>query len=378
MSEMDRYPCVSYLEHRAQHRMPHFAWEFLASGTGEEALIARNLATMASVRLLPRALAGRIVPQAATEIFGRCYDVPFGAAPIGMAGLLWPGAEAAIADAARTHNFPTTLSTVASAEIETIAERSEGRAWFQLYPPRDWQVTADLLDRCKAAAVPVLVITVDVPVGSRRERQRRAGITMPPKMSAKLVRDALLRPAWSYGVLRHGMPRFRTVERYAESPAMTDVVRFVGQGLHAMPNWDWLGRLRDAWKGALVIKGVMRVEDAARAAQIGVDGVWVSNHGGRQFDAGPAAVEVLPNIVEAVGHRTKILFDSGVRSGLDVARALALGADFVLLGRAFLFGAGAIGAKGPAHVAAILKEELDNALVQLGIQSLHELPHCRA
>jgi L-lactate dehydrogenase (cytochrome) len=244
--------------------------------------------------------------------------------------------------------------------------------WFQLYPPRDPEIRRDLLQRIKDCGFTTLLVTVDVPVGSRHERMNRAGVGAPPKLSARMLYQCALRPQWSLATLRHGQPKFRALEKYVDASQMQQFLLFLAREFSIL-DWDYLQAVRELWQGPLVIKGVLDVEEARRAVDIGFDGVMVSNHGGRQFDAAPSALEVLPEIVEAVSDRAKILFDSGVRSGLDIARAIALGADFVLLGRAFMYGVAALGERGGDHVAELLMADLKNNMIQLGCARLDEI-----
>ncbi len=370
---MSRYPSVAYLEERARRRIPHFAWEYLASGTGTDACVRRNRAALDEVTLTPRFMQGTFEPEITTTLFGVEYAAPFGVAPVGLTGLMWPHAERILARAAARQRIPYTLSTVATEAPETIGPLAGEMAWFQLYPPRREEVRHDLLVRARDAGFRTLLVTVDVPTGSRRERQVRAGVSIPPRMTPLTLYRAALRPAWSLATLGAGTPRFRGLEKYLESRDMLRMVGFIGRELSSSIDWAYLERVRNDWDGPMVLKGVLHPEEAERAVEIGLDGVLVSNHGGRQLDAAPATIRVLPAIVEAVGRRTKVLFDSGARGGLDIARAIALGADFVLLGRAFMFGVAALAEHGGDHVAEILKADLANNMTQLGCRTLTEL-----
>ena len=218
-----------------------------------------------------------------------------------------------------------------------------------------------------------LVITADVPMPSRRERTKRAGLRTPPKITPRFIWQGMTHPAWSVATLRAGLPRLRTMENYSESKDMAAVAEFVRFKFRVNLDWEYVKQVRDEWDGPVILKGILHEEDARKAVEIGLDGIVVSNHGGRQFDGAPASIERLPIIYNEVGGKIRILFDSGVRSGLDVLRALALGADFVLLGRAFLYGVAALGRHGGPHVGQILKEELVNNMAQLGVSTIREL-----
>jgi L-lactate dehydrogenase (cytochrome) len=369
----DTYPSIWHLAARAKRRMPYFAWEYLDSGTGMERLVDRNRAALDAVRMVPRVLPGRYAPEMATRLMGQDYSVPFGIAPVGMSGLMWPGAEVILAKSARANAMPYGLSMVANETPETVAGQAPGHTWMQIYPPREPAVLDDLLTRSKAAGIDTLIITVDVPVGSRRERQLAAGLTVPPKMTPRTLWRVAKRPQWALSTLRYGQPRFRTLERYFPAAAMKEGAKLIGNIVDGRPDWEYFDRIRAAWAGKLVVKGIMDPADAELAIAHGADAVWVSNHGGRQFDGAPAAIEVLPVIADAIAGRVPVLFDSGIRGGLDILRALSLGADFCFLGRAFLYAVAALGSEGADHAYAILRQDVENNMIQLGARSVIDL-----
>lgn len=371
---MDRFPGIDDLERRAKRRMPHFAWEYLASGTGDERAVRNNLARMAEIELSPQLLKGPLDPELETELFGVTYRAPIGIAPVGLTGLIWPGADQALAATAARERIPYTMSTVSTTSPEEAGPAAGGMAWFQLYPPRDHDLRADLLQRVAESGFTTLVVTADVPAPSRRERQRKARVRVPPIIGPTLVVQAALHPAWSLGVLRNGLPRFRTLEKYIDQATMRATAGFVGASLGGTLSFEYLSQVRDIWTGPLVVKGIMDPDDAQRCVDSGADAVQVSNHGGRQLDAVPAAIDALPVIVDRVGSQVPVLFDSGIRSGLDAARAIALGARFVFCGRAFMFGLGALGPDGVGHAFEILREGLQNTMAQTGCATVEELP----
>jgi len=358
-----RYPALSDLRARARRRMPHFAWEYLDSGTGEEAAMARSRAALDAVVLKPAVLGGAPEVELGTRLLGAEFAAPFGVAPVGMSGLFWPRAEILLAQAARAAGLPYCLSTVAAQGPEDVAPHM-GEGWFQLYPPQNRDHRDDLIARARDAGFRALVLTVDVPGPSRRERQRRGGVTTPPRITPRLVWQAAMRPAWSAAVLRHGMPRLRGLARY---PAGKRRPGEVGNAPHLAPTWEDLAEIRAQWDGPLIAKGVLFAEDALRLREAGCDAIWVSNHGGRQFDAAPGAAEELPAIRAALGPDVPVIYDGAVGSGLDVLRAIALGADMVMLGRAWHHGVAAFGARGAAHVAHVLREDMAACMVQMGI-----------
>ncbi|MFU1477034.1 alpha-hydroxy acid oxidase [Roseovarius sp. C7] len=367
-----RYPAIADLKARARRRLPRFVWEYLEAGTGTESTCRRNEDVFADLRLMPSLLHGEQVPDLTTRLLGQDYAMPVGIAPVGMSGLIWPDAEGHLARAARAANLPYTLSTVASQTPEAIGPHLAGNGWFQLYPPRDPDIRHDMLRRARAAGFTTLVLTVDVPVASRRERQLRSGLTQPPRLSPRLMAQVAMRPAWAVGMARRGMPRMALIDDYARPEKGLSSTAHAGYLLRTSPNWDYLAWLRDAWDGPLVVKGVLDPDTVPRLVAAGVDALWLSNHGGRQFDAAPSPLEVLP----AIRHATDLplIVDSGISGGLDILRAMALGADFTMLGRAWHFALAALGADGPAHLARILRLDLEANMGQMGLISPSEAP----
>jgi len=373
MSYHSQYPGLLDLKQRAQQRLPRFVWDYLDSGTGTETTKARNRVALDQVGFLPSILHGPLEFDLSTYLFGSKLPLPFGIAPLGMSGLIWPDAERLLARSAATANIPYCLSTVATQSPEDLAPHLGDQGWFQLYPPKDPEIRQDMLARAKASGFKVLVLTVDVPVASRRERQTRSGLTQPPRLTPRLLAQVMMRPAWACGMARRGMPHMRTLDKYISGDmGSLSSTAHVGYLLRTSPDWDYVQWLRDHWDGPLVIKGVLRPEDAQRLQQIGVDALWVSNHAGRQFDACPASIDLLPAIHTST--RLPLIFDSGVESGLDILRALALGASYVMLGRGFHFALAALGAAGPAHLIDILSKDLAANMGQLGLANLASLP----
>lgn len=364
-----RFPALSDLCQRARRRIPHFAWEYLDSATGSESVKHLNRIALDAIRMCPSALDGEVFPDLTTTLLGQAQSAPFGIAPIGMSGLIWPGAEAALARLAARQRIPYTLSTVATRLPEEIGPLAADRGWFQLYPPRDPDIRANLLKRAKAAGFRVLVLTVDVPAPSRRERQLRADLAFPPKKTPRMLLQTALRPEWALRTLRMGVPRLRLMEEYKRLDGNAPSTGHAGYLLRVNPDWDYVAALRDGWEGPLVLKGILRADDAARAQAAGADAVWVSNHGGRQFDGAPASVDMLPAIRAAVGPDYPLIADGGVESGLDILRMIAKGADFVMLGRAWHYALAALGPRGAAHLDHILREDLIANMMQLGLTS---------
>lgn len=366
MSLDNRYLDLSDFKRRARARLPKFVWEYLDSGTGQEQTKALNRSALDRIKLRPSILHGEITPDLTTDLLGTNYALPVGMAPIGMSGLIWPQAEHHLAKAASALNLPFGLSTVASETPEAIGPHLDGNGWFQLYPPRDPDIRKDLLKRARDSGFSTLVVTVDVPTASRRERQTRSGLTQPPRLTPRLLAQISTRPAWALGMAKHGMPHMRTLDPYiAEAQKGLSPTAHVGYLLRTAPDWTYLKWIRDHWEGPLIVKGVLNAGDAARLQSEGVDAIWISNHAGRQFDAAPATIDVLPDIRAATS--LPVIFDSGAEGGLDILRAMALGADFVMMGRAWHIALAALGPKGIHHFADVLAKDLRSNLGQLGI-----------
>ncbi len=365
MDMNSRFPAIADLRASASRRIPRFVWEYLDSATGTEATLRRNRAALDRLLFAPSILHGEIAPDLTTELLGETHPLPVGIAPLGMSGLVWPDAERMLARAATRAGIPYCLSTVATQNPETVGPLTNGKGWFQLYPPRDPEIRQDMLNRAKNSGFSTLILTVDVPVASRRERQLRSGLTQPPRLTPRLLAQVALRPAWAIGTAQHGMPHMRTLDNYSSDTGSKDSTAHIGYLLRTSPDWDYLDWLRAHWDGKLVVKGVLNPDDVARLEQAGVDAIWISNHAGRQFDAAPASIDALPAIRAATS--LPLILDSGIEGGLDILRAIAQGADFVMLGRAFHSALAALGRDGPAHLIDILGRDIAANLGQLGV-----------
>ncbi len=367
-----RYPAISDLRLRAKRRIPHFVFEYLDSGTGREDQVERNEAALNAVQFSPSILGGELDFNLSTRFLGRDYPLPFGIAPVGMSGIIWPQAEKILAAAAAKAGIPYAMSSVATVRPETLTPLIGEQGWFQLYMPGDPATRSDMLARARAAGFHTLVLTVDVPVDSRRERQRRADLTIPPRITRKMLASMMAHPAWTFGTLREGIPSLKFCEDYVSGDEKFTSVAHAGHVIRGEPDWHSIDELRAEWDGSFVVKGIQKAGDAEALVAQGVDAIWVSNHAGRQFDGGPASLDCLPAIRSALP-QTPIIYDSGIRGGLDILRALALGADFVMLGRAFHYALGALGAKGPEHLIHILSEDMRSNMGQIGAQNLKEV-----
>jgi L-lactate dehydrogenase (cytochrome) len=367
-----RFPAVSDLRARAKRRVPHFVFEYLDSATGVEDQHRRNMEALRAVRFHPAILEGPMTVDLSTTFLGGSYPLPFGCAPVGMSGIMWPGAEKILSAACAKAGIPYCMSTVATVVPETLAPHIGDQGWFQLYMPKDPGIRRDMMARAKAAGFHTLILTVDVPVDSRRERQRRANLRIPPKVDAAMLWSMLLHPEWTVGTLREGIPSLKFCEDYVDRKTGFNSVAHAGHIIRGQPGWADVDAIRAEWDGPFVVKGVTKPEDGQRLVAAGADAIWVSNHTGRQFDGGPASLDALPAMREALPD-TPIVFDSGVTGGLDILRAIALGADFVMLGRAFHYSVGALAEKGPPHLIHILTDDMRLAMGNIGAQRLSDL-----
>lgn len=360
----------------AQRRIPKFAFDYLDGGAGDDAGVRRNAAAFERVQLTPRFLQGLDQRKVSTrtELFGQAYGFPFGVAPTGLNHVLWPNADLLIGELAQAANIPVVNSTLATCSVEQLARVAPGKVWFQLYPRNQDQINAGLLRSAWDAGVRVLVVTVDLPSAPNRNRDARNRFNVGTfRLTPRVVLSVLSRPAWLLAWLRHPDCSFHNLVPYIGQGTGAEVMTRMGTQTKQDVGWDDLRKLRALWQGQLVVKGLMHEADALECVRYGVDGVWVSNHGGRQLESAPAALDVLPRIRDAVGDRAKVLFDSGVRSGEDVVKALALGADFVFVGRALLYGVAAGAQAGAQRVIDLYTRDIARTLAQTGCPDVRAL-----
>ena len=356
----------------ARRRLPRFVFDFIDGGAGDESGIRHNRAALDAQRLVPRALTGIETPDPSVTLFGEHYAAPFAVAPMGLANLIGPGTDLALARAAVAAGIPYALSTAATTSMEALAPVAGRSLWLQLYIGRDPAVTAHLIGRAEALGIGTLIVTVDTPVPGRRPRDVANGFSFPPRPRPRLLADMLLRPRWALAMARGGVPGFRNLAPSAPAGGGSLIAMMRAQS-SALTDWNTIAALRDRWTGALVVKGLLHPDDAVRAKALGADGVVVSNHGGRQLAALPSPVEMLPAIRAAVGPGFPLLADGGVTSGEDVARMLAAGATMALVGKAMLYAA-ARGPQGPTDLAMAIRDELVGAMIQLGINRWPSYP----
>ena len=367
------FPTVEDLRRGAKSRIPGFAFEYADCGVGLDHNVKANRAALDAVELVPRFGNDRDDTSIEVELFGRRYAAPVGVAPMGLPSMIWPGAELTLAKAAQRARIPYTLGCVGGCSVERIGEAAPDVLWFQLYriARDDHKVGIDLIRRAEGAGAHVLVLTVDLPVRSKRPREMKNRLAVPFQPGVRTIYEVVTSPAWLMSLLRNGPPDFVNMNPYA-GRGRGAIADFLTRDMVGSFTWEEVKRYRDLWKGPMVLKGILHPEDAWQAIEIGIDGIQVSNHGGRQFEAAPAAIDVLPAIAKAVGDKATVLFDSGVRSGIDVLRVLACGAKAALAGRSFLYGVAALGDEGADYVIELLVDEIRTAVRQAGLHAASE------
>jgi isopentenyl diphosphate isomerase/L-lactate dehydrogenase-like FMN-dependent dehydrogenase len=368
---------IADLREMARRRLPKGIFEFMDRGNGDEVALANNRAAFERFKLSPRMLVDTSRRTLETTLFGRTHAMPIAIAPTGSAGLTWYQGEIALARAARAAGIPFALATGSMTALEKVAEEAGGTLWFQVYMWPDRTLSHRLIERAKAAGYQALIVTVDTPVTPGREYNLRNGVTIPFRFTRRNVTDVLMHPRWVTNVLLRyllssGMPRY---ENYPTEMKQRITALPMGRSMLVTDSltWEDLRALRRLWPHPLMVKGILRVEDAMKAAECGADAVIVSNHGGRAVDSTPAPIEVLPRIVDAVGERLTVIVDSGFRRGADVVKGLALGAKAVLIGRATLYGTAVAGQAGAARAIEIYRDEIDRLFALIGCAGVAEL-----
>ncbi len=366
----------------AKKRLPKICFDFIEGGLDDEVGLERNVYGFERHRLVPKYMVDVTKRTQTTEIFGKTYSQPVGIAPTGGIGLFRPGADMMLAAAARKANIPFIMSGASTDSIENLARVAPDHGWYQMYTAKDKSISMDMIKRAKDAGLSTYVITVDVPVSSNRERNKRNGFKRPLRMPLKTMLEAMTHPAWMAEhfpiKLKNGTstPMLSNWARYAGPGAENDpekVATFQTTQTNPPLDWDDIARFREAWPRKMVLKGVMHPSDAERAARLGIDGLMVSNHGGRQLDRAPSPVEVLPAIRDAVGDKMTLMLDSGVRRGSDVVTALCLGAKMCFVGRMTLYGVCAGGEAMASHALGILKNEVDLVMGNMGAPDIKSL-----
>ena len=352
----------------SKKRLPKLVFDFIDGASGDDKLAEINSAALDQIRLEPKVFRNVENRNLSKKIFDFHFDYPFGFAPMGMTNLSWPEADKMIAKESAYNNIPTCVSMASSTTLEDMFTFSEGHSWMQIYIFQSEEFIMELLKRAESIGYKVLILTVDVPILSRRARDDRNGFGYPFKIGPKQFLDFALHPQWSLTTLFKGAPQ---PMNYVTSKSGDQIFR--RKESRGATDWNTLKRVRDAWKGKLIIKGVMNSEDALKIKEAGADAIQVSNHGGRQLDSATASINALPLIRKALGDDFPILFDSGIRSGSDILRALALGADFVMFGRPLMYAIGADGARGLRRIINLIKEELSTNLGLVGLTDINEV-----
>lgn len=368
---------VADLRELARRRLPKGVFEFMDRGNGDEVAVANNRAAFERVKLNPHALVDTSRRSQAIELFGKRQAMPLAIAPTGSAGLTWHEGEIALARAAKAAGIPFTLATGSMTALEKVASEAGGTLWFQVYMWPDRSLSHQLVKRAETAGFEAIVVTVDTPVPPGREYNLRNGVTVPFRFTRRNVLDVLARPGWISNVLMRylmttGMPRY---ENYPAQTKAKITALPMGRSMMVTDSltWDDLKELRRIWPRTLMVKGILRPQDAVRAAECGADAVIISNHGGRALDSTLAPIEVLPHVVDAVGNRVTVIVDSGFRRGADVVKGIALGAKAVLIGRATLYGTAIAGEAGAARAIEIYRDEIDRVLALIGCPDISAL-----
>lgn len=368
------FPTTAWLRRKAPKNVPLFAYEYGDTGAGNDVGIEHNWAAFDNIKIVPRYGVINTLPPVDCTLFGTRYNAPVGIAPMGGPSLVWPGADIQMAKAAQRVRIPYTLSTAGGATIEEIAAVAPDVFWLQLYRfyKNEHAIGMDLVRRATAVGVKVLALTLDVPVRTTRSRETYAGLANEFRPNARMIYEMIIRPRWLLALMRHGYPRFATIGHYAKSTNTNEIIRYARQNMGGAFNWDEIARYRDAWKGPMALKGILHPRDAEKAVSLGVEGIWVSNHGGRQIEALTPSIDVVPAINAAVGNKATVIVDSGVRSGQDVLRAIAVGADAAFAGKSFLWAVAALGDEGADQLVDLYIDELRASLGQIGALSLAE------
>lgn len=371
------YPSIAHLREKSKRRMPKFAYDYLIEGCNDDINVDKNTSEIRQIELMPQYFADYQPASTQKTLFGKTYDAPIGITAVGLQSLMWPKTAEILAQTSVTHNLPFMLSTVTTLSIEDAAKITNGEFWFQLYHPAKQEITDDILKRAADNGCEVLVLLSDVPTFGYRPRDIYNGLGMPPRMMFRNILEVCRKPRWAIETLQNGgMPSFKTMEKYM--PHGMDLKQlgvFMDETFDGRLTIDKIKAIQDKWQGKIVIKGVASVEDAEIAADLGIDGIIVSNHGGRQLDAGPSSIKTLPPIAKAVGEKMTVMMDSGMRTGPDIARVLASGAEFAFMGRPFMYGTGALGKAGGDQAAAILKREFQQVMEQVCCPHVEDLPN---
>jgi (S)-mandelate dehydrogenase len=372
MTYDSRYPAIADLKLRAKRRLPNFAFDYVDNAIDEEDAKQRNRQAFRDIILTPRYLRDVSTVDTNATLFGTEYSLGFGVSPVGLGNMMWPGAELALARAAQAARIPHVLSTFSTTDLDLIAEAAPDVCWFQLYVPRKLDVMEDLIGRVKRAGFNALVVTVDIPVGAKRNRELKNSLKLPFSLTPRMIWQSLTHPTWALATLAHGAPDFVNIARYRTDKGNTLSEFVSSMTIPGLP-LERLHKIRELWDGPLIVKGLQAEENFRQAIECGADGIIISNHGGRQLDAAPATIDTLRHLPDDIADKVTVMVDSGARTGLDVLRAKALGAKAVFSGRSFYYGMGALGAAGANQVIEIFRDEITRSLKQLGCRRFEDL-----
>lgn len=371
-SRAARAGTIGELRAAARRRIPQVVFDYLDGGAGDELTAERNLAELRAIELKPHVLVDVSHIETSTSVLGRSLSLPLIGAPMGLTGLLHPGGEVALARALSDAGSICVVAAMASCPIEEVAAAVSQPPWFQMYIWRDRGLVEEMLRRARAAGASVLMVTVDVPCSGNRDRDRRNGFTVPPRVTLPAVAGGLAHPRWSWDFVRN--PRIGWGNLPGDHGlAATALSAHTNRQFNPAATWEDLRWFRERWSGPLVIKGIMHPEDAGQAVRLGAEAIVVSNHGGRQLDGAPAAIRALPAVADTVAGQAEVYLDGGIRRGADIMKALALGARACLAGRALGYGLGAAGEAGARRAVQILHEELRTTMALAGCPSIHKL-----
>ena len=351
----------------AKKMVPRLMFDFVDGASGDEKLCEINSTTLDQIRLEPKVLRNVEKRNLKKNFLGIDFNYPFGFAPMGMCNLTWPGADKMLAKESVENNIPICVSMASSTSLEEMYKLSQGHSWLQLYIFQDEDFVMELLERAQNTGYKIAILTVDVPIQFRRAKDDKNGFTVPFKIGPKQFFDFASHPRWSLTTLLSGIPR---PMNYVTSKKGN---KFVRSESREATDWESLKRIRNFWKGKLIIKGVMSPDDAVKIKEAGADAIQVSNHGGRQLESATSAINALPLIRKVLGKEFPIIFDSGIRSGSDIVRSLAFGADYAMIGRPLMYGMGADGAKGLRRILNIIKEELSTTLGLVGLNDINDI-----
>jgi len=374
LDPVESAPSIEDLRALARKRLPTMAFDIIDGASNHEVTLEANTRDLREVTFRPRWLTDISTVDMSTTVDGMALDRPYVMGPLGLQRMIGGEGELGAVRAAGAANMPFTISTASNWTMEELAEQATGPLWFQLYMYGSEQIVTNLIDRAKGIGAEAMAVTVDAPLISKRYRDHRNGMSIPPKVTPRNAVEAVRHLNWTRAIMRPPVIGFRNIQDLVQGDDAVSHQEFVAQHLANLTlSWDDIASVRRRWDGPLYLKGILTPEDAQRARATGADGIYVSNHGGRQLDSSPSTISALPRIVDAVGEHMSVIFDGGVRTGDDIAKALAVGADLVSIGRAWGYGNAAAGEKGVARVLEILDGELELAMGQLGATSVAAL-----